>query len=278
MFLMLNQTSQCDDLDDDLLRELDHVVRQIQADRSAFIRCWSRAFEEELHERHPDLKQRIAQEQQAKIDSIILLNKYSNSGPKGSSSFRAGSFNQFADDQPPKFRRRLSSQGSPSPASTPVLKGQGQVSDFIFDMDEEHEFTPLSTPSKAVSEEPLPLISLSKVASNRSGKQRAVSPTHSAQDEGLIQDNGLQGTPTANSPRPWHTVSPLAAPKLSMRDIMDQASSSQTSNLSVGLSENSGSHRRSSGSISHAKLSQKERKKLQHQASQSPGQPLDSSY
>lgn len=265
-------------MDNDLLQELDHVVRRIQADRSAFIRCWSRAFEEELHERHPDLKQRIAQEQQAKIDSIILLNKYSNSGPKGGSSFRAGSFNQFADDQPPKFRRRLSSQGSPSPVSTPVLKGQGQVSDFIFDMDEEHEFTPLLTPSKVVSNETLPTISLSKVSSNRSGKQRAVSTVHMSQDESLIHENGSQDAPIANSPRPWHTVSPLSTPKLSMRDIMDQTSSSRTSNLSVGLSENSGSNRRSSGTIAHAKMSQKERKKLQQQASQNTDQPGDSSH
>jgi inhibitor of Bruton tyrosine kinase len=275
--LLINEIRQCDDLDDDLLEDLDHVVRRIQAERSAFTRCWSRSFEEDLFLRHPDLKSRIEKERQIKIDSIILLNKHSDSMPKGGSSFRAGSFNQFVDDQLLKFRRRLSSHGSQSPASTPLLKGQSQTSDFIFDMDEEHEFTPLSTPSKVLPEEALlsPMTPLSNAQSKRTGKQRAVSTVDTSQTESLVHESNLQGTPIAKSEGPWHTASPLATPKLSMKDIMDQASSSRTSNLSAGLSDKSSSNRRPSGSIAYSKLSQKERKKLQQQALQNTAPPIE---
>jgi inhibitor of Bruton tyrosine kinase len=259
--LLIRVLRQCDDLDDDIFEELDHVARMMQATGLSHGQWPQQRMEEELSEKYPDLRDRIAQERRAKIDSIILYNKHSGSVPRGSSSYRAGSFHQHANEPPPRPRRRPSSQGSLSPASTPILKGQTPSSDFIFDMEEDDDEFNLSPVSESISEHKSSAMDISW---KQMGKQRATSST------GLEDHSALLETPhtpvLANSPHAWSSVSPLSAPKLSMKDIMDQASSTRTSSLSLGLSAKSPTSRQPSGSIIQVKLSQKERKRLQQQA------------
>src|SRR5215469_16963357 len=126
-----------EDLEDDLLMELDEVSRQLQRDCSVIAR--SGRLETELLERNPTLQRRIEQERQAKIDSIHVLNKYSDVDNRSSSSFKAGSFHELSETPTLQRRRRRSSKGSPSPGASPALKGKSSSQDLLFDMDEEDE-------------------------------------------------------------------------------------------------------------------------------------------
>jgi hypothetical protein len=66
---------------------------------------------------------------------------------------------------------------------------------------------------------------------------------------------------------PWTPVTPLSTTKLSMREIMDQTTEFGPSVLSIGLADNPSLQRKVAPvSPPISKLSQKERKKLQHQA------------
>jgi inhibitor of Bruton tyrosine kinase len=221
-----------------------------------------------LHKKYPDLKERILQERQSKIDSIILLNKYAESLPKGASSFRVGSFKQHSTELLPKPKRRLSNHGSPSPSSTPILKGRSQPSDLIFDMDDEKELSLLQNLEKTPE---LPVIPTLETESSftpskkKLGKQRASIPVETSAPEDV--ENSSQEISESKLPGPWLSTT-LSRPRLSMKDIMDQTSSSRSSNLTSGLTEQSNAARRSSGSNTSTKLSQKERKRLQQQASQ----------
>lgn len=227
-------------------------------------------MDEELFERHPELKERIALALQSKIDSIVLLNKYSVSQSNGASSFRAGSFNRYSNEPLPKPpRRRSSNHGSLSPSSTPIMKG-GQHPELIFDMDEEEELSPLSTPSK-LGGLPAALARISlpspEMSVNRVGKQRAASEAKSELFDHDTPLTSFEASKIETSPMTWPSPSTLSAPKLSMKDIMNQASTARPSNLSLGLSEKRlSSAGNSTTSIAHAKLSQKERKKQQQQA------------
>jgi inhibitor of Bruton tyrosine kinase len=259
---------QCDDLEDDLLFDLDDAAKRIQMSRRPSYARWQlEQLDAELHQKYPDLDDRIAQERQSKIDSIMLPNKYAESLPKGVSSFRAGSFKQLNTESVPKQpKRRPSHQGSLSPSSTPVLKGRNQPSELIFDMDDEKELSPLLSSAKAPE---LPEISMHETDSfstpskRKIGKQRASVPQEAFVNKDFPKQSSLETT-KSKTPVPWLS-STLSKPKLSMKDIMDQTSSSRSSNLTSGLSENPNTIRRASSSNPSTKISQKERKRLQHQ-------------
>jgi hypothetical protein len=150
------------------------------------------------------------------------------------------------------------------------MKG-ANFSELIFDMDEEVELSPSSTPSKALGVSGSPesvALSSSGVSAKRLGKQRVVSeatlelPDHDAPIKRLDFSAAIEDSPT-----PWHSPLPLSAPKLSMKDIMNQTSTSRPSNLSLELSGKQLPYSgKSTTSIANAKLSQKERKKQQQQA------------
>jgi inhibitor of Bruton tyrosine kinase len=138
-----------EELDDDLLPELDAVSKNLQTSGQLPSRG---EYMERVLKRNPQLLARMDQEKRAKIDSIVLLNKYSESLPKShqhSASFKAGSFLEQLSLSPvnTKPKRRMSNQGSigtPSPVSTPLM--EGKASDMIFDMDDEDREFSLDLP------------------------------------------------------------------------------------------------------------------------------------
>ncbi|KAF2669774.1 hypothetical protein BT63DRAFT_399932 [Microthyrium microscopicum] len=281
---------QLDELDEDILFELDETARKAHLEISTVSR--SGILEDRLLSRNPGLEVRLKQERQAKIDSIVLFNKYTESIPKGGSSFVAGSFHETemaGQAQASRSRRRSSHHGlqsPPSPTTRPVLRGKPSASDLIFDMDgDDHAGLEVPTPSRS-NQQSSPYMGASAhwtTVASRSGQKNRQTPeadqllnsvdSHIASTSPSIRT--LTATPTKGDGSAWPSLSPLPTSKLNMRDILDQASVRQPSGLSLGLSETPTTDRKTSGgSLSIPKMSQKERKKLQHQAMQNVSSPI----
>lgn len=274
-----------EELDEDLMLDLDDVARDIQQSQSMISRTGQ--LEEDLLKRHPDLQARIDLERQAKIDSIMILNKHSEAGQRGASSFKAGSFHENPQSPTVASKGRRRSSNNVGPATTKMatgnLKGESSNADLMFYMDADDKGVRLlSTSAKAKdlpsdfknSPEPWTLASPQK-NSTKSWIPSHDDNVHSPQSErDLPQFSPLPtrspaaiSRSTSGSQAPWVVTDSLPTSKLAMRDIIDQASSSRTSNLTIGLTV--GQDKKSSSSpASNNKLSQKERKKLQHQAMQ----------
>lgn len=168
--------------------------------------------------------------------------------------------------------KRRSSKGSPSPGASPALRGKGSIQDLLFDMDEEEEGDLSQVP-------PLNELESHPTTPKASGGnewQEVVRKRSVTGDETPISSPPQAAVlrRTEASPRdpgrPWGG-SPLPSSKLDMRAIMEQASSSRMSSISLGLSSQS----KTSGSGSF-KMSQKERKRLQQAAQQQPSTPSPS--
>ena len=219
--------------------------------------------EEHIREKYPDLERRREQERQAKIDSIILLNKYGDVDAKAPSSFRAGSFHDLSEVPKPTPSRRRSSAHmptSPSPAATPLLKGKASAADLMFEMDEEDEDgaqTPISSSKKKLA-----AADVSPQPSSSNASKSWGDLAKNAQPFGSI-DEPISATPPRVPGRPWGAA-PLASDKLDMKEIMQQTAGRQTSSLSAGLAAAPPSLPKAGVPSSFTgKMSQKERKRQQ---------------
>jgi hypothetical protein len=265
----LTMGRQLNELDEDVLAEVDQALREHQLKGSPFSR--SGVLELELKERNPGLTDRMAQERRAKIDSIVILNKHGES--HGKSSFKAGSFHANDILSPAKAKGKSAALGAQSPPVSPRLKSKAST-DFIFDMDEDHGLSPKISSSVGMSTSP-------SQERKPSMKRDVAAPNSVVESPEFVAEN----TGTVETPRkdgPWTDFSKQ---KASMKDIMAQ-DSSRKSNISIGLAK-SASSGKGPGIPSMAKLSQKERKRLQQQAalnaappgssaSQSPWKPVES--
>jgi hypothetical protein len=245
-----------------LLIELDETASRLQIDCSILSRTGEQ--EVQIRQKYPDLEKRIGQERQAKIDSIVLFNKYGDVDLRAPTSFRAGSFHDFDEipkPTPTPSRRRSSSHmpTSPSHSTSPVLKGKASVTDLMFEMDEDEEDveTPLSSFKDKLA------------ATNRSPEpatSTTASPWVEAQKSSEPLSSGVESaaSPSPKAPgRPWGAA-PLPSAKIGMKEIMEQAAVGRTSSLSVGLTVGSTSLPKSAGTGSlTGKISQKERKRQQ---------------
>ncbi|KAF1977406.1 hypothetical protein BU23DRAFT_295705 [Bimuria novae-zelandiae CBS 107.79] len=277
------QNSSLDELDEDLLSELDHVVRANQLAYLPFAR--SGRAEALLFEKYPELAERIERGKRAKIDAIVLSNKFSDGDGPISTSFRAQSLEELSVSPLRQRNRRRASREErievESPAATPALKSKSSVADLMFEMSDgdddqdlgggpirQPQFTPVAAKHAVVEAVGSPG---SPWADGRKNDARSLlgasvdaHPTLGSQSSKPSQ-LALERTPE----RPWGPA-PLAANKLDLKDIMAQTSSNTPSNLTLGLSQQE-KERKASGSF-HAKMSQKERKRIQ-QAHQL-GQPV----
>lgn len=269
-----------DDLDEDILFELDTTTQRLQQSCSSFAR--SGRAEELLAERYPDLAKRIAQERQSKIDSILLLNKYSDTGSRAPASYRAGSFHEMLSETPSqqKSKRRQSKDmatNSPSPAASPTLKSKRSAHDLIFDMDEEDEgdLGPLTSLTERLREAASPDMKTSptSISYQRENSPFLSTTVPSTSDALSFQRASADTIPLPKTPgRPWGTT-PLPSTKLNIKEVIEQASSSRTSTLSIGLSIKATTETKSSGSFT-GKMSQKERKRLMQAQVQGDNSPL----
>ena len=260
------------ELDQDLLEELDDVVRENQLAYMPFAR--SGRAEQALFERNPELAETIERNRQSKIDAVALRVKH-----HGLETFKPGSLGDDPSPLQQKARRRSSYQQK---SDSPLLKGKASSKDLVFEMDE--EFDPMSpSPSPSIrpmtSKAPLDTIAsspLEDAAWDVRGKQP--SSTH------LLPKPATPGSVTPRTPRsplmtgttppstgqPW-SLTPLPGAKTDMKDIMAQAAGSRTSSLSQGLAASMSTGSPSAQPVQ--KMSQKERKRQQQQTNQ-PASPV----
>ncbi|EKG11482.1 BTB/POZ-like protein [Macrophomina phaseolina MS6] len=284
------QNGLLDELDEDLILELDQVVRENQV--ACLPIAKSGRAEALLFEKYPELAEQIDRRKRAKIDALMLQSKYADSSARISSSLKAGSYDDLTSSPMQQKARRRSAKDiktmQESPMLTPLLKGKGSVADLMFNMDDDVDAdnddidlgTPRSVKSPtaglggAVQDVSLGTESLSspwqipKSAGPRAVPDSAIaSPSSQTPGEFGTQSLDARVTPIPRpADKPWGTA-PLSTSKLDLKDIMAETSTAQPSNISLALSAQAKKDERAGGSsFAATKLSQKERKKLQQQA------------
>jgi inhibitor of Bruton tyrosine kinase len=268
------QNGSLDELDEDLLSELNSVVRDNQLAYLPFAR--SGRAEALLFDKYPELAERIERGKRAKIDAIVLSNKYAEGDGTVSTSFRAQSLEEISSSPLRQRTRRRPSKGikenDESPTMTPALKPRTSAQDLMFEMSDGEDdldevgkiqqprFTDSTTQEQAIAtpigspEEPWAVVSKQRrPSSHRAINENAKSPPSDVAPSSATKESKQPG-------RPWGPA-PLVASKLDLKNIMAQASVDKPSNLTLGLSRE-GSEDKPSGSF-HSKMSQKERKRQQ---------------
>lgn len=278
-----------DELEEDLLAELDDVVRQTQLACLPLAR--SGRAEALLHERHPELAAMMDRDRQAKIDAVTIRSKHSNTD-----HWAPGSLEDDVSSSPSlRKTRRKSSNQRRLDVDRPVLKGKASVKDMMFEMDEE---VGSLQPSPSIRPQPSPSL---RPTSGRAYDSTAVGSALDVwyDSRGKQLDSPASGsnvtsprlapmTPTSPSiaaragsasGKPW-SLAPLPGAQTDMKDLLAQASSSRTSSLSQGLEASKTTTPSSLASLTPAgiRMSQKERKKqMQQLASQTAAAPVQSS-
>ncbi|KAF5644297.1 myosin [Fusarium tjaetaba] len=259
-----------DDLDEDLLLELDEVVRDNQLARFPFVR--SGRAELLLHESHPELAADIDEERQARIKEMAYKASQRDDEKKLSSSFKArmGSLDEGSPLQTPDTTRRKYRGGRNEPFS-PSLRPKQSQADMIFDMEDENgslSAKPRSPLNEAVNLRSPPELDdmpqLPKAWRESKGKElvgSAISPVphaFSMSPESQPFELGSLKTPGSGMSKPgapW-SASKLATSKLDLKDIMSEAS---TSALTAGLQAQR--KQEAAANKPQTKVSQKERKR-----------------
>ncbi|PQK17386.1 hypothetical protein BB8028_0007g05810 [Beauveria bassiana] len=269
-----------DGMDEEVLLELDEVVRENQLARFPFVR--SGRAELLLHEKHPDLLIDIEEERQRRVKEFAFKVTQREEEKKLSSSYRArfGSLDEMAAfSRTPDAGRRKSSYAKNEPFS-PSLRPKESHGDLIFDMEEDvakhgdvsSPAAPRPLPQPDLDVEPM--TQLPEAAWQQAKRTYPVSfskspgsPAPSVAFPASRNSSGTPATPSNNSMRkangPW--ASPiLSTTKLDLRGIISEASSKPTSALTTSLAAAS---RDAPSPKPPAKMSQKERKRqMQKQA------------
>ncbi|KAI9727063.1 MAG: hypothetical protein M1834_008531 [Cirrosporium novae-zelandiae] len=256
-----------DELDDDLLFELDEVIRQNQLTCLPFAK--SGQAEAELMQCHPELAELLDQSRRRKIDSMALRSHLHEDEAKFSSSIKAkiGSYDGVSTSPSAQKAQRRGSMQIPTTHSSPSLKPKFSSSDLLFDMDEDG-LKPESTVDldfqgeSARDRRKSSSTAIDEVAEEQHYDQGDSLSTANFSETQEKQSSHPKAPISAAAANPWGS-SPLQTGKLEMKDIMAQAASNRVSGISSGLSKPAGTF--------GGKLSQKERKKqLQHQQEAQP--------
>ncbi|KAH7135499.1 hypothetical protein B0J11DRAFT_479304 [Dendryphion nanum] len=261
------QHSSLDELADDVLLELNQVVRDNQLANLPFAR--SGRAEALLYDKYPELTERIERGKRAKIDSIMLSNKYSDRDGAVSTSFHAQSLEELSTSPIQQRTRRRASRDAKSmesPSTTPLLKGKASVPDLMFEMsdgeDEETTSTKRIARLEFVEKQSLQTPIGSPEASWSNDQIQSYAPQIDCGKEGvsLPLPSPIASREVRTPGRPW-AATPLEGSKLDLRDIMSQTASDRPSNLTLGLTQQAKAERPVTSF--HSKISQKERKRQQ---------------
>lgn len=250
-----------DDLDEDLVLELDEVVRDNQLNCLPFAK--SGRADLDLYEKYPELAEDIDEERRRRVGDMTFRAQLRDDDVRISSSFKAriGS----VDDNMPspsneKARRKY--KITKNEPSSPSIRPKDSAADLMFDMDDDDQ--PGSPPGLNLT---MDLMSASPggpatprfpTAGSTPKIVESGSPTDLSNSVGL----GIKYNPETPQSGTKTWSSPNLPLKLDMKDIMAQASTSRTSNLSMSLSVQRAKDEANAKS-STPKLSQKERKKQQ---------------
>ena len=268
-----------DELDEDLMCELDEVVRQNQLACLPFAK--SGRADAELIDRHPSLRDTIERGRRSKIDSLALRSRLRDEEAFYSIAAKARPVSRNDDETPSSLQKtRHKSSNERDVGSSNLLKQKVSNGDLMFAMEEDDDQSVAQGARARTSpSETYPSTVSRTHASNlplaESSSMKATTPEPHAilGDPNKPGSNSLTHT-SDYAPSPSNigiTVgawgpSAFESSKLTMKEIMDQASlSSRTSNLSSGLALKARNTDNVSG-VSTAKLSQRERKRQQQQA------------
>ncbi|KAI1326606.1 hypothetical protein F5Y16DRAFT_374761 [Xylariaceae sp. FL0255] len=275
-----------DNLDEELLLELDEVVRDNQLARCPFAR--SGRAEANLLEQNPQLAQDIQEERQIRIKEMIFRAANKDDDRKISSSYKSrfGSFDDLAGTSPTADRavRRKSRVAREEPFS-PDLRPKDSHADLIFDMDEEES----SRSASPLSPSPQPIVSgdrdeLDGLPSLPGPWRKAIAvpePPQASVTSPALRDT--QAVHTSSDPvggplplgaSPWKP-SALPTTRLDLRQVLAESKPVQSA-LSAGLAARD---RETVPKSAPQKISQKERKKqLQQQAELAAHQEKEPSH
>ena len=275
---LLTSFSLLNELDEDLMLELDEVVRQNQL--ACLPIAKSGRAEDELIEKYPQLLELMARSKRIKIDSVSLQTRLHEHEAKSSGGFKAKAalFEDF--DQSPSVpnSRSRASRDRKSQSKSPSLRAKSSTADLMFEMEEdsgpEAEAPDKIPPNRRrrhkvnASESLLPpsQMTMSDETDNRpfpssSRVEDAIAASTSPSTHRSQVNSTGKSPGDMNSKQHWAPPA-MTTIKLDMKDIMAQASTHRVSNISKGLSI----HARESEASTVAlptKLSQKERKKQQ---------------
>ncbi|SLM33799.1 Regulator of chromosome condensation, RCC1 [Lasallia pustulata] len=283
------------ELDQELMAELDEIVRQNQLACLPFVK--SGRAEAELLEKYPDLVDIIDRGKRAKINSMALQSRLYENEIRFAGSIKARSEDQTSSPSTEKSRQRPSKDRMPS-SKSPSLRAKTSVHDLMFDMDEGDGFLPESstkgvrdivgTPVRPESQdghvyqtETPSSLSVDNIWFDSKGKALLSAPDNAlATPQKSTSMFGSSPSPARNlqeaasaslsrdvdpseSPRPWGSAA-LSSTKLDMKAIMAQASLKRESNISSGLSSQAKIAEAVAISVGN-KMSQRERKRQQQQ-------------
>ncbi|KLU89259.1 BTB domain and ankyrin repeat protein [Magnaporthiopsis poae ATCC 64411] len=223
-----------DDLEEDLLVELDHVVKENQAENSVK----SRHVVAGLHELHPELMQDIEEERQRRVREMAWKASHRDEEKRLSSSYkgRVGSLDDLnpavaaAIATPERSRKKTAARNEPF---SPVIRPKASAADLMFEMEDDKNDGPTTPGAKSrmqegsrATEDEQPLLPLGP--KHTPGVASTAAPEFSA-------SSAAGANLLSSSGSPWQ-AKPLTMPKLDLREIMSEASSKTTpSALSAGL-------------------------------------------
>ena len=276
------------ELDDDLLHELDAVCRDNQM--ACYPISRGRNSEDYIFEVYPEIVSLLDRDRKRRVDSMKLKSRLSQVGVQDDEERPRTAVNEktpAALSTPDKENSvAMSSREAASATRSPALRPKQSTGDLMFQMDEEASLTP-SIPAKAKG-----AVRGSRIASNEShahpsslspgfgsslgGEGDSLDDHQGYLDERMASINSITESPlgsktTASFPTedvssppsgPWGSPG-MPTAKKDLKAIMEEASQSRLSNLTLGMSA-----RRDSSITFSQKPSQKERKRLQQQQMQ----------
>ncbi|SPN99016.1 related to myosin-like protein [Cephalotrichum gorgonifer] len=257
---MMLENHLLDDLDDDLMYELDEVVRENQLARAPFSR--SGRAEMLLHERYPELVEDIEEERRRRAKEMAWKAAHKEDERKLSLSYRTkfGSLEDGLQGSPTGDKPRRKPRAASREPNTPPLRPQASQGDLIFNMDED----------EAPLERPEPESPLLRQADKRTpcGTSRSGTRAQRRQPLDLTSPVSSPSTPSKGDgyPREAKAGSPWGAPalpvdKLDLRSIMSQDAG--PSGIATGLAAQKSGETVQTPKATPGKLSQKERKRQQ---------------
>ncbi|KAH6617073.1 hypothetical protein F5144DRAFT_551574 [Chaetomium tenue] len=266
-----------DEVDQDLLLELDEVVRDNQAAQSPFVR--SGHAELLLHKRNPWLAEEIDEERQLWVKGLAYkAQREEEKRLLFAAKTRYGSLDDISPLTPTPDRTRNVSRAERSEAPSPSLRPKASHGDMIFDMDD--EFSPVSSPlarPRKTDEGATDLDQIPPLGSSWKGKGKRVrldlgsaspsipfgtlgTPVKSANGFN-VSPNMVTSTPL-QAGQPWGSAT-TSTSKLDLRDIIQSETATQ-SMLSEGLAAQKA--KETTPKPAQQKISQKEKKRQQQAA------------
>lgn len=280
---LLTYFSLLDELDDDLMLELDEVVRQNQL--ACLPVAKSDRAEAALLQAYPELCGMIERGRQARLDSMAFPYR-SREEEMSYGSFPKVKGTVLDDLASAQSGRPSSSKGQRSAPKSPLLRARPSTADLMFDMEEgdstdttifeppapifDHLNYPVSRPEltsitptayRALATREMKASTIEK----HNGSELLEAPLLFADQKSYpISKKSFanEQTRTHRDTKPWASTA-IASHKLDMKDIMAQASSIRPSNIFSSLS--SQAQKPTSAASSLPKISQRARKKQQQQ-------------